>query len=86
MELLEKLDLRMKDLCLELLKYDSTLPSYKEKLLELYNCYYMFKKTFNELNSKSKNTPYFLKYASIDEIESLLSSKEFLGENRPTSR
>lgn len=83
---LEKLDMSMKKLTLDLVKYKEDGIRYHQTLKSIFQQYQACK-TLLDLAKDDINNPYFFKYADMDEIETLLSNAGYLEQpKKHTSR
>lgn len=71
---LEKLDISMKNLCLELMKHDEDSITYKQLINELANQYHSCKTLCDMLEDEN----FYFKYASLEDINTLLANAGYL--------
>ena len=84
---LEKLDRAMKELTLELIKYQEDTPMYQKALVTLAKVYQAFNSAYDLAATGNKNVPYYIKYADIEGIKTLLTNAGYLEESKkPASR
>ncbi len=86
-QILEKLDMAMKELTLDLIKYQENSLMYQKSLDTLGKVYQAFNSVYDLATTDNINTPYYIKYADIDGIKTLLTNAGYLEESkRPASR
>lgn len=83
---LEKLDMSMKNLTLDLVKYREDDVRYQQTLNAIAQQYQTCK-TLLDLAKDDINEPYFFKYTDMGQIETLLSNAGYLEQpKKPASR
>lgn len=84
---LEKLDRAMKELTLELIKYQEDTPMYQKALVTLAKVYQAFNSAYDLAATDNMNIPYYIKYSDIEGIKTLLTNAGYLEESKkPVSR
>lgn len=84
---LEKLDRAMKELTLELIKYQEDTPMYQKALVTLAKVYQAFNYAYDLAATDNMNIPYYIKYSDIEGIKTLLTNAGYLEESKkPASR
>ena len=84
---LEKLDRAMKELTLELIKYQEDTPMYQKALVTLAKVYQAFNSAYDLAATDNMNIPYYIKYSDIEGIKTLLTNGGYLEESKkPASR
>ena len=83
-QVLEKLDMSMKELTLDLVKYKEDSPMYQKALVTLAKVYQAFNSAYDLTDNK--NVPYYIKYADIEGIKTLLTNAGYLEESKKTGR
>mgnify|MGYP000216796375 CR=1 FL=1 len=84
---LEKLDRAMKELTLELIKYQEDTPMYQKALVTLAKVYQAFNSAYDLAATDNMNIPYYIKYSDIEGIKTLLTNAGYLEESKkPASR
>ena len=81
-QVLEKLDMAMKILTLDLVKYKEDSPIYQKALVTLANVYQAFNSAYDLAATDNKNVPYYIKYADIEGIKTLLTNAGYLEESK----
>ena len=84
-QVLEKLDMAMKILTLDLVKYKEDSPMYQKALVTLAKVYLAFNSAY-DFAATDKNVPYYIKYADIERIKTLLTNAGYLEESKKTGR
>lgn len=77
---LEELDKKMKNLTLELIKYEEDTPTYKNTLVKLSTIYNIF-----ELKNNNNEQCYCTKYADLDTIRAILTRSGYLSDVKKTA-
>ena len=88
-QILEKLDLSMKELTLDLVKNQNQkgTPVYQKTLATLATLYQAFNAAYDLASTKNINIPYYTKYADIEGIKTLLTNAGYLDQpKKPASR
>ena len=86
-QVLEKLDMSMKELTLDLVKYKEDSPMHQKALVTLAKVYQAFNSAYDFLAATdNKNVPYYIKYADIEGIKTLLTNAGYLEESKKTGR
>ena len=85
-QVLEELDIFMKELTLDLVKYKKDSPMYQEVLVTLAKVYQAFNSAYDLAAIDNINVPYYIKYADIEEIKTLLTNAGYLEESKKTER
>ena len=83
---LEKLDLSMKELYLQIVKFHKDSPQYQKLVSVLAKEYEKFE-TLIDLTDNGMNHQYYIKYSDIEKIKYLLIINGYLkGNKKPVSR
>ena len=77
---LEELDKEMKNLTLELIKYEEDTPTYKNTLVKLSTIYNIF-----ESKNNNNEQCYYTKYADLDAIRAILTMSGYLSDVKKTA-
>ena len=86
-QVLKKLDISMKELTLDLAKYKKDSPMYQKTLVTLAKVYQAFNSAYNlAATTDNLNVPYYIKYADIEGIKTLLTNAGYLEESKKTGR
>ena len=85
-QVLEKLDKAMKELTLVLVKYKEDSPMYQKALVTLANVYQAFNSAYDLAATDNINVPYYIKYADIERIKTLLTNAGYLEESKKAGR
>ena len=84
-QILENLDLSMKELTLDLVKYQKGTPVYQKSLATLAKLYRAFNAAYDLALTKNINIPYYTKYADIEGIKTLLTSAGYLDQPKTSA-
>ncbi len=77
----------MKELTLELIKYQEDTPMYQKALVTLAKVYQAFNSAYDLAATDNMNIPYYIKYSDIEGIKTLLTNAGYLEESKkPASR
>ena len=85
-QILERLDLSMKELTLYLEKHQEASPLYQKALVTLAKVYQAFDSAYNVMITNRIYTPYYIKYADMEEIKALLTNAGYLEEPKKTAK
>lgn len=81
-QVLEKLDMAMKVLTLDLVKYKEDSPMYQKALVTLAKVYQAFNSAYDLAATDNINVQYYIKYADIEGIKTLLTNAGYLEESK----
>ena len=84
-QILERLDISMKELTLNLIKYQENSPMYKETLDTLAKLYQAFNSAYALAQTNNMNVPYYIKYADVEMIKTLLTNAGYLEQPKKTA-